>query len=120
MKILKTLIIISFKKQQQQKISIVAPNRHLIREDIVITIHGGDITKNRRLFLFNDMIIIAKKDWKDKYHLVQKSSLRDARVFNVEDDTTGECSLLYIYIYISFLYFLPNLAEMVFNSPCYL
>ncbi|KAJ3196726.1 cytochrome c oxidase subunit 1 [Irineochytrium annulatum] len=67
------------------KINLVAPSRYFIREE---TVHlmARDIRKPRRLFLFNDLIMLARKDWRDKYHLIEQSSLRNCRVSDVSEE----------------------------------
>ncbi|KAJ3092833.1 cytochrome c oxidase subunit 1 [Quaeritorhiza haematococci] len=69
-----------------EKLNIVTPSRYLVREDALYLMLGA-IKKPRRLFLFNDLIIVARKDWRDKYHLIEKASLRDCRVCDVRDDS---------------------------------
>lgn len=46
----------------------------------------GHSKKSRRIFLFNDLIIIARKDWRDKYHLIEKAGFRQCRVSDVREN----------------------------------
>ena len=50
----------------------------------------GNSKKERRLILFNDLIIIARRDWRDKYHLIEKASFTLRRVCDVHDDYDGK------------------------------
>lgn len=50
----------------------------------------GNSKKERRLILFNDLIIIARRDWRDKYHLIEKASFTLSRVCDVHDDYDGK------------------------------
>ncbi|TPX37626.1 hypothetical protein SmJEL517_g00698 [Synchytrium microbalum] len=69
-----------------EKMNIVTPTRCLVREDSVYLVFG-DIKKPRRLFLFNDILILARKDWRDKYHLIEKASIRVCHVWDVKGET---------------------------------
>ena len=46
--------------------------------------------KGRKIFLFNDMILIARKDkWGvGKHHLIEKSFLKDIRICDILDSPT--------------------------------
>ncbi|KAJ3055168.1 Myosin 10A, isoform D [Rhizophlyctis rosea] len=68
-----------------ERLNIATPTRHFVREDIV-WIHFEGLKKPRRLFVFNDLLILARKDWRDKYHLIDKAALRDVRMADVSDD----------------------------------
>ncbi|KAL2915349.1 Rho guanine nucleotide exchange factor 3 [Polyrhizophydium stewartii] len=65
-----------------EKINIANPNRFLVREDVVYVMFSG-FRKSRKLFLFNDIIILARKDWRDKHHVIEKSPLKDVRVSEI-------------------------------------
>ncbi|TPX39828.1 hypothetical protein SeMB42_g06228 [Synchytrium endobioticum] len=69
-----------------EKMSIVTPTRCLVREDSVYLVYG-DLKKPRRLFLFNDILILARKDWRDKFHLIEKASIRVCQVWDVKGET---------------------------------
>jgi chromosome segregation ATPase len=65
--------------------NIVTPTRYLVREDSLnMMIRDGK--KSRKIFLFNDLLIVARKDWRDKYHLVEQANLRQCRVCDVTED----------------------------------
>ncbi|KAJ3103434.1 hypothetical protein HDU97_010180 [Phlyctochytrium planicorne] len=68
-----------------EKINIVTPNRYLVREES-LHLMVGDTKKPRRLFLFNDLMLIARKDWRDKLHLIEQANLRNCRVSDVAED----------------------------------
>lgn len=76
-----------------KKLNFVANNRYLVREDEFLLIMK-DSKKNRKLFLFNDILIIARQDWRDKLHLIEKSSLRDCRVSEMAEN---KCESLLVY-----------------------
>jgi hypothetical protein len=67
-----------------EKISISNSNRFLVRED-TIQVMFSDGRKNRKLFLFNDLIILARRDWRDKHHVIEKTSLKDVRVSDIAE-----------------------------------
>ncbi|KAJ3333516.1 hypothetical protein HDU76_007282 [Blyttiomyces sp. JEL0837] len=77
--------IVDIQSNFVDKMNIVTPTRYLVREDNM-TIMIGDAKKTRRIFLFNDLIIIARKDWRDKYHLIEQASLRHCRVCDVAEE----------------------------------
>jgi hypothetical protein len=45
----------------------------------------SDSRKSRKLFLFNDLLILARKDWRDKHHVIEKTSLKDIRVCDINE-----------------------------------
>eukprot|EP00158_Paraphelidium_tribonemae_P009796 Partr_v1_DN28968_c1_g1_i1_m26215 putative RhoGEF len=67
-----------------EKVAIFAPTRYFVREDQVsiLTAPPDSRTKPRTLYLFNDMLILAKKDWREKNHIIENTPL--ARVNLVE------------------------------------
>jgi hypothetical protein len=85
--------IVEIQKNFNETIHIASPHRHLLRED-AIYLMNGDVKKPRRLFLFNDMIIISQKDWRDKYHLIEKAFLKDVRLNDIKSKH-GNRSFLY-------------------------
>ena len=50
----------------------------------------GDVKKPRRLFLFNDLIVVARKDWRDKYHLVEMAPLAAVRLSDVRSKNQNQ------------------------------
>ncbi|KAH6585062.1 hypothetical protein BASA61_007134 [Batrachochytrium salamandrivorans] len=95
-----------------EKINIANPNRFLVREDIFYVVFLGGSRKSRKLFLFNDIVILARKDWRDKNHVIEKTPLKDIRVSEIiENDVTqdsGVTSLLEIEILPTSEYDPPN------------
>ncbi|KAJ3041574.1 Intersectin-2 [Rhizophlyctis rosea] len=77
--------IASIQANFTERLNIATPTRHFVREDAV-WIHFDGFKKPRRLFVFNDLLILARKDWRDKYHLIDKAALRDVRMADVSDD----------------------------------
>jgi hypothetical protein len=67
-----------------EKLNIANVNRFLIREDMVLVLFST-VKKNRKLFLFNDLLILARKDWRDKNHVIEKTPLKDIRVSDIFD-----------------------------------
>ncbi|KAJ3129212.1 cytochrome c oxidase subunit 1 [Nowakowskiella sp. JEL0407] len=74
-----------------EKINIQSPTRYLVRED-ALYLYLANTKKPRRLFLFNDMILLARKDWRDKLHLMEKAGLNDIRVFDVNEEENSTVS----------------------------
>lgn len=65
-----------------EKITLTSPTRYFVREDSILLSSSSPDHKQKlgQLFLFNDLIILAKKDWRDKNRLVEKAYLSDFRV----------------------------------------
>ena len=57
----------------EEKLDIAIPQRYLIREDSIYYTQLGQNVKDakqpRRIYLFNDSLLIARKDWREKLHL---------------------------------------------------
>lgn len=47
---------------------------------------GETAKRNRRILLFNDMLLIVRTDWRDKYHLIEKASFRQCGVSDIQDE----------------------------------
>ncbi|KAJ3412973.1 cytochrome c oxidase subunit 1 [Chytridiales sp. JEL 0842] len=78
--------IVEIQGQFNEKMNLVTPTRYLVREDnLSLVIRDGK--KSRKLFLFNDLLVVARKDWRDKYHVVEQANLRHCRVCDVTDET---------------------------------
>jgi hypothetical protein len=75
-----------------QKINIANANRYLVREDIMQVLFSNG-KKSRKLFLFNDLLILARKDWRDKHHVIEKTSIKDIRVCDIAE-TNGSKTLI--------------------------
>lgn len=60
--------------------NIINQNRFLVREDEVSIRLSQSI-----LLLFNDMLIIYRKDWRNTSHVIAKASLQDVRVFDITE-----------------------------------
>eukprot|EP00158_Paraphelidium_tribonemae_P009070 Partr_v1_DN28760_c0_g1_i1_m62101 putative RhoGEF len=71
----------------QDKIRLLAPDRYLVREDTTYVVQGQDAKQPRRLILFNDSIMIAKKDWRDKFHVVTWCKFEQCQVTDVSLET---------------------------------
>jgi phosphatidylserine/phosphatidylglycerophosphate/cardiolipin synthase-like enzyme len=76
-----------------QKINIANPNRFLLREDNIFVMFTNR-RKTRKMFLFNDLLILCRKDWRgkpslnaDKNHVIEKIPLKDIRVFDIVDNS---------------------------------
>ncbi|KND01548.1 uncharacterized protein SPPG_03349 [Spizellomyces punctatus DAOM BR117] len=76
--------VVDIQNNFTDKINIVTPTRHLVREDAVY-VNYAEIKKPRRLLLFNDLLIVARKDWRDKYHLVDQAILKDCIIADVQE-----------------------------------
>ncbi|KAJ3259155.1 Rho guanine nucleotide exchange factor 4 [Boothiomyces macroporosus] len=72
-----------------EKINIVSSNRFLVRED-TIQVMFSDSKKTRKMFMFNDMLILARKDWRDKHHVIEKTALKDIRVSDISETSGGQ------------------------------
>jgi hypothetical protein len=59
-------------------------SRHLVREEAVHVLYD-DAKKPRRLLLFSDMVLLARKDWRDKYHLVVQATLKQIKLVDVQN-----------------------------------
>ncbi len=57
--------------------------RYLVREDSVYVLQET-VKKMRKLLLFNDLVVIARKDWRDRMHLIHQAALKDIVVFNIK------------------------------------
>ncbi|RKO93238.1 hypothetical protein BDK51DRAFT_30320 [Blyttiomyces helicus] len=68
------------------RIDITTANRTFIREDAGSLVYSDGSKKPRRMLLFSDLLIIARKDWRDKYHLECRAVLKNCRVAEVSDD----------------------------------
>jgi hypothetical protein len=71
-----------------EKINIANSNRFLVREDTVQVMFTTG-RKNRKIFLFNDLVILARRDWRDKHHVIEKTSLKDIRVSDITENGSG-------------------------------
>ncbi|TPX72929.1 hypothetical protein SpCBS45565_g00028 [Spizellomyces sp. 'palustris'] len=76
--------VVDIQNNFTDKINIVTPTRHLVREDAVY-VNYAEIKKPRRLLLFNDLLIVARKDWRDKYHLIDQAILKDCVIADVQE-----------------------------------
>jgi chromosome segregation ATPase len=86
----------------------VNANRFLVREDAIHVVFS-DGKKARRLFLFNDLLIFARKDWRDKLHVIEKTPLKDIRVCDIaETGDTSETVLVEVEILPSSDFDFPN------------
>ncbi|KAJ3209467.1 hypothetical protein HDU82_000720 [Entophlyctis luteolus] len=81
----------------KKKINIITPTRYLVREDSLNLIRG-DSKKGRKLFLFNDLIITARKDWQSKLRLLDQVNLRHCRVSDIVDDNEAVSTMFEIEI----------------------
>ncbi|KAI8922184.1 hypothetical protein DFJ77DRAFT_14890 [Powellomyces hirtus] len=71
------------------------PSRHLLREDAVfVSAPPDDVKKPRQLFMFNDSLLCAKKDWRDKWHTVAQASFKECLVADVRDKITDKATNL--------------------------
>jgi hypothetical protein len=77
--------VIEVQNRFAEKINIAnSNNRFLVREDTV-QVMFNDGRKNRKIFLFNDLLILARRDWRDKHHVIEKTSLKDIRVSDISE-----------------------------------
>ncbi|RKO99792.1 hypothetical protein CXG81DRAFT_20170 [Caulochytrium protostelioides] len=65
-----------------RSVHILSPERQLQREEPVFLVTAG-VKVPRKILLFNDMVILARKDAREKYHVVDKFDLRDVTFTNV-------------------------------------
>lgn len=70
-----------------QKLPTPPASRFLLREDSV-NIHNNSTRKQRKLLLFNDVLFICKKDWRDKQHIVNQCAVTSLQVFDITSDTS--------------------------------
>lgn len=54
--------------------------------------------KSRKLFLFNDLLILCRKDWREKHHVIEKTSLKDIRISDISDGNEAGGASLYLEI----------------------
>ena len=60
----------------------------MVREDTIYVMFSN-YRKARKIFLFNDIFILARRDWRDKHHVIEKIPLKDVRVSDIlERDTS--------------------------------
>ncbi|KAI8818432.1 uncharacterized protein EV422DRAFT_569854 [Fimicolochytrium jonesii] len=99
-----------------EKILLVSPTRHLLREDMV-SVAFGDTKKARVLFLFNDSLLFARKDWRDKYHLMENVLLKDCTVADVRNKSTQAATTLLEFEQKNRDFTRPGLDRFVFLMP---
>jgi chromosome segregation ATPase len=99
--------ILEVQSRFSEKINIANVNRFLVREDIIQVLFS-DEKKSRKLFLFNDLLILARKDWRDKHHVIEKSTLKDIRVSDISEIAGDGSGLLEIEILPSSAFDPPN------------
>ncbi|KAJ3276081.1 Myosin 10A, isoform D [Terramyces sp. JEL0728] len=103
--------MIEVQNRFSEKINIVNSNRFLVRED-AIQVMFSDSRKTRKMFMFNDMLILARKDWRDKHHVIEKTALKDIRVCDISETLgsqgNGSTQLLEIEILATSEYDQPN------------
>ncbi|KAJ3228771.1 cytochrome c oxidase subunit 1 [Chytriomyces hyalinus] len=75
-----------------EKLSIITPTRYMLRDDTVNLIGKNFDKKARRLFLFNDLVIVSRKDWQSKLRLIHQINLRHCRVCDIVDDNNDSPS----------------------------
>ncbi|KAJ3011965.1 UNVERIFIED_CONTAM: cytochrome c oxidase subunit 1, partial [Siphonaria sp. JEL0065] len=78
-----------------EKLNLITPTRYLVREDSLNLIRG-DSKKARKLFLFNDLVILARKDWQSKLRLMDQFNLRHCRICDIIDDNDQPGSMFEI------------------------
>ena len=86
-------IVADIQNRFSEKINIANQNRFLVREDTVQFVFLTT-QKQRKIFLFNDILILARKDWRDKHHVIEKTPLKDVRVCDIIQ--TGDSELFLI------------------------
>lgn len=69
-----------------QKVNIVAPSRVFVTGGTVLMRNSHDEKKKRELFVFTDMLIIAKQDGPEKLKLLHMIPFDMIFVNNVADD----------------------------------
>lgn len=72
----------------EKNLNIVSADRYLLREDVLYLVYGG-LNKPRRLFLFNNLLMIARKDWRDKYHVIEKAVLENVTVSDIDESSAA-------------------------------
>lgn len=72
-----------------EKLDIQQEGRYLVREDLFSTVKNG-VKKPRVLFLFNDILLMGRRDWRERLHLVQRSYLKDIRLRDLQDTIEAE------------------------------
>ncbi|KAJ3159405.1 cytochrome c oxidase subunit 1 [Geranomyces michiganensis] len=88
------------------KTMIMSGSRHLLREDAIFGIFPEG-KKARQLLLFNDAILLAKKDWRDKWHTIALASFQCCLVADVREHTAATATTLLE------LEFLPDAARVI-------
>jgi hypothetical protein len=71
-----------------EKINIANPNRFLVREDTIFIVFANS-RKSRKIFLFNDILLLVRRDWRDKHHVIEKSALKDIRICDISESGTS-------------------------------
>lgn len=81
--------LISLQNSFADRLDLTAPERYLIREDdcMLFAPPPSCKQKSRRIFLFNDMIIIAKKDWRERYHLIDRADIAELCLTDIQSAT---------------------------------
>jgi chromosome segregation ATPase len=82
-------LVIDVQGRFSEKLNIVTPTRFLVREDVIFVVFSNT-KRTRKLFLFNDMAIICRKDWRDKHHVIEKIPLKDFRISNITAEKDGK------------------------------
>lgn len=74
-----------------ERINIANLSRFLVREDTIFIVFSNQ-RKSRKIFLFNDIVILARRDWRDKHHVIEKTPLKDIRISDISE--SGSSTLL--------------------------
>ncbi|KAJ3023485.1 cytochrome c oxidase subunit 1 [Thoreauomyces humboldtii] len=75
------------------KTNICTPSRMLVREDAVFITVADGVKKPRQLFLFNDAVLLAKRDWRDKLHLVAQGNLKDSSLSDIREKESDKMTV---------------------------
>lgn len=67
------------------KVDLVSPNRYIVREDPISVVYENG-KKPHKLVLFNDMILVLRKDWRDKFDLVASALLVSIHLSDITSD----------------------------------
>ncbi|KAI3646055.1 hypothetical protein MP228_008983 [Amoeboaphelidium protococcarum] len=90
--------IVEIQNAFAEKIELSSPTRYLIREDhlSIFLPPPESRQKPRQIFLFNDMVLIAKKDWREKYHSIASAEIECVTLNEFPGDKQNIFELIFL------------------------
>lgn len=78
--------VLRIQSMLQNAADIAEPHRRYVYEGIVFVESGPKTSKERAMFLFNDLVIVAKPKRKNKYEVEWSAKLSEVTLTNVDED----------------------------------